>query len=214
MGYRPADGAEAGEGGCDFLRGTRYYVGMRREAGLAPARQRVSHPDECILRRRIMNKRLVWLAPVALAVLLSGCQVTVTTLGSLALDSLVGYKLTLTNDERGGPLDTHDASVIAFPVENEITYYFLDANEVRDFDLDVTTSDWTYKSSGNRGTLEIGFFYNERSDLIIDCELTFKRDRFSGTHRCEFEQKGNERVVVKETVRSGWGEDTFELEDL
>ena len=40
-----------------------------------------------------MNKRLVWLAPIALAVLLSGCQVTVTTLGSLAQDSLVGYKL-------------------------------------------------------------------------------------------------------------------------
>ena len=159
-----------------------------------------------------MNKRLVWLAPIALAVLLSGCSVTVTTRGPLAPDTLEETRLVLTNEDSGGPLDTHDSSVNRFPVGPEITYYFLDSNQVRDFDLDVTTSNWSYRRSGNKATVEIVFPYDGRDDLIIECRLTFL-DRRSGTHRCEFERKGT-RTVAKKTTHFGWGEGEFELEEL
>lgn len=159
-----------------------------------------------------MNKRLVCLALIAIAVLLAGCSVTVTTRGTLAPDTLEEMRLVLTNEDSGGRLESHDSSVNAFPVEREITYYFLDSNQVRDFDLDVTTSNWSYRSSGNKATVEIVFPYDDRDDLIIDCRLTFE-DRDSGTHRCEFERKGT-RTVAKKTTHYGWGEGEFELEEL
>ena len=127
-----------------------------------------------------MNKRLAWLAPIALAVLLSGCSVTVTMLGPPGPDTLVGYRLILYNDDIGGPLDRHGASVDTFPVEDRVTYYFLKEDEARDIVLDVRTSNWDYNH--RNGALKIVFVYDQRSDLIIDCDLTFDDD-YSGTHR-------------------------------
>ena len=108
-------------------------------------------------------------------------------------------------------MDRHRASVDAFPVEDRVTYYFLDKDEARDLDLDVTTSDWDYNHKN--GTLKIVFIYDQRSDLIIDCDLAFDDDH-SGTQRCEFERKGSDRAVIKDTISFGWGEGEFELEDL
>ena len=158
-----------------------------------------------------MNKRLAWLAPIAVAVLLSGCSVTVTMLGPPGPDTLVGYRLVLDNDDTGGPLDRHDASVSEFPVEDRVIYNFRKSGVVLDLDLDVETSNWDYNH--RNGALKIVFIYDQRSDLIIDCDLTFDDDH-SGTHRCEFERKGSARVVVKETISFGWGEGEFELEKL
>ena len=107
-------------------------------------------------------------------------------------------------------MDRHGASVDTFPVEDRVTYYFLNDN-ASDPALDVTTSDWDYNH--RNGVLNIVFIYDQRSDLIIDCDLTFDDD-YSGTHRCEFEQKGSDRAVVKDTIRFGWSEGDFELEKL
>ena len=158
-----------------------------------------------------MNKRLVWLAPIALLVLLSGCRVTFTTPGPLAPHSLVGYKLELINAERGGPLDPE---VTAFPVEVQVTYYFLATDEARDFDLGshVKTSQWSYKSSRNTGIVEVTFVRNLSTKFIVNCMLTFK-DRLSGTHRCEFEDKEADSIE-QNTIRFGWGAGAFELEKL
>ena len=49
-----------------------------------------------------MNKRLVWLAPIALAVLLSGCSISVHT-AYLAPRDLTRHSVELTNRMRTGP---------------------------------------------------------------------------------------------------------------
>ena len=160
-----------------------------------------------------MNKRLVWLAPIAVAALLSGCSVTVTKLGPLAPDSLVGYKLELINSERGGPLEEGDP---VFEVERRVAYLFRAENRALDFELtdrngDVLESEKvSYKPSGNTGTVEITFRINLSVDFIVTCKLTFE-DSVSGTHRCEFEERERGTRELN-TIESGWGEGTFELE--
>ena len=156
-----------------------------------------------------MNKRLVWLAPIALAVLLSGCSVTVTMLGPTGPRSLVGYRLDLINTERGGPLAQHVSSD-ALIVPREVTYYFWNEDEARNPEFEFATEDWEYKPA--TGTLRIVFARNRFSDLITTCVLTFEK-LLSGTHRCEFEDKET-RTIDKETTRSGWSEGTFKLEEL
>ncbi|MDE0221213.1 MAG: hypothetical protein OXJ90_18240 [Spirochaetaceae bacterium] len=160
-----------------------------------------------------MNKRLVWLAPLALAIVLAGCRVTVTTVGPLAPETLVGYKLTLTNDEgRGGRLPQQNASVRDLPVDLVITYYFWSETEARNPEIRVATSNWTYNRSGNKGTVRVVFPRNTLIDFITTCVLTFE-DSYGGTHRCELEDKAT-GTIDQETVRFGWGEGEFELENL
>ena len=160
-----------------------------------------------------MNKRLVWLAPIALAVLLSGCRVTFTTLGPLAPDTLVGSKLTLTNDDgRGGRLPDQPMSVADLPVDFVITYYFWSDDEARNPDIRVAASNWSYDRRGNKGTVRVVFPRDTLTDFITTCVLTFE-DHSSGTHRCEFEDKAT-RTINEETARFGWGEGTFELDEL
>ena len=160
-----------------------------------------------------MNKRLVWLAPIALTVLLSGCSVTVTTIGPLAPDSLVGHKLELINSERGGPLHASDQ---VFPVKGRVAYHFLADNRAVDFEFTntqggvVDSETVSYSNSRNIGRVEITFPRSARVDFIVSCRLTFK-EPLSGTHRCEFvdKERGTQEL---NTISSGWGEGTFDLE--
>ena len=159
-----------------------------------------------------MNNRLSWLAPVALAVMLAGCQVTVTTIGPLAPESLVGYKLELINSERGGPLERGDR---VFAVKPRVVYLFRAENKAFDFELTDRNGDAlesekvSYKSSGSTGTVEITFRINLNVDFIVTCKLTFE-DSLSGTHRCEFEERERGTMELN-TIESGWGEGTFDL---
>ena len=159
-----------------------------------------------------MNKRLVWLAPIALAVLLSGCQVTVTMLSPTGPRSLVDYKLELTNGDSGGPLMRHDSSVTELPVERTINYYFWDVDDARNPRFRDLEGKWTYTRRGDTGTVRIVFERNRRTHFITTCDLTFGDD-YTGTHRCEFEDK-DIGTIDMEIVRFGWGEGTFELEKL
>ena len=159
-----------------------------------------------------MNKRLIWLAPIALAVLLTGCSVSVTMIGPLAPDSLIGYKLELINSERGGPLDTHDASVTELEVEIEVDLYFWDEETVRNPEIRVAAEDWSYDRRGANGTVRVVFAHDRLSDFITTCVLTFD-DRYSGTHQCKFEIKAT-RTMSNDTVGYGSGEGTFRLEKL
>ena len=158
-----------------------------------------------------MHKRLVWLAPLALATLLTGCSVTVTMIGPLAPDSLIGYKLELENEEVGGPLDSHGASVVALAVDDDISYFFWDADTARDPNIRVDAK-WGYKRSGSSGDVEIVFPHDGITDFIVECELTFT-DRFGGAHRCEFERKETGTIAQK-TTHFAWSEGTFELEKI
>ena len=156
-----------------------------------------------------MHKRLVWLAPLALATLLTGCSVTVTTLGPAGPSTLVGYRLELINNERGGPLTRHGSSD-PIVVSVELTYYFWNDDEARSSDFDFATPDWRYTQAN--GSLRIVFRRNNFSDLITNCVLTFERSH-SGTHRCEFEDTAT-RTIDMDTARSGWSEGTFTLKEL
>ena len=160
-----------------------------------------------------MHKRLVWLVPIALATLLTGCRVTVTMLGPLAPDSLVGYQLEIINSERGGPLEEGDP---IFDVKARVAYLFPD--ERRALNLTLLDSGGaflgsdrvSYNRSGSTGTVEMTFRINLNVDFIVSCKLRFT-DSLSGTHRCEFEEKERGTMQLN-TIESGWGEGTFKLE--
>ena len=156
-----------------------------------------------------MNKRIVWLAPIALAVLLTGCSVTVTTLGPLAPDSLVGYQLQLTNTERRGPLEDHKAAP-GVTVAVEISYYFFSDREARDAEIKATV--WSYSPRGSKGTVNITFAEDSLTDQLVECTLTFD-EPLSGTHRCEFEFKETGTRAMR-TTSSGWAVGKFKLEEL
>ena len=182
VGYRPADGWPRPAHGWRWrvrlpARNPLLCWYEARGGPRLPARQRVSHAlMSRILRRRIMNKRLVWLAPVALAVLLSGCQVTVTTLGSLALDSLVGYKLERSpTTSVAGHWTRMTRQSSHSPLRNEITYYFLDANEVERFRPRIPCHNIRIgptRAAGTGAPVELAFFITQslQLNLIIDCE--------------------------------------------
>jgi hypothetical protein len=153
------------------------------------------------------------LVPIALATLLTGCNVTVTTLGPVAPDSLVGYKLEVINNDRGGPLEEGDP---VFDVKTRVAYLFPD--ERRALNLTLLDSDGaflvsdrvSYNRSGSTGTVEMTFRINLNVDFIVSCKLRFT-DSLSGTHRCEFEEKERGTMQLN-TIESGWGEGTFKLE--
>ena len=160
-----------------------------------------------------MHKRLVWPVPIALAILLSGCSVTVTMLGPLAPNSLVGYQLELINSERGGPLEAGDP---VFDVESRVAYLFPAENSALNLTLTdrnnefLSSDSMSYSRSGSTGTVEITFRINLNVDSIVTCKLRFT-DSVSGTHRCEFEERERGTMELN-TIESGWGEGTFELE--
>ena len=156
-----------------------------------------------------MRTRTPVLAIALLAVALLGCQVTVQSrVGSLAPESLIGYRLDLANTDRGGPLAEHPGSS-RYLVPDRVAYQFKSEREAFDGELNPA-SEWSYDR--RTGTVTITFAYDERSDLIGECRLTFK-DRVRGTHRCEWVIEGV-RTVRQQVSQSGWGTGSFVIEGL
>ncbi|MDE0027300.1 MAG: hypothetical protein OXP69_23045 [Spirochaetaceae bacterium] len=120
-----------------------------------------------------MNKRLVWLAPIALAALLSGCSVTVTTTGPIAPDSLVGYTLVFSHDRESGVLLAHSERL-----------HFKSAQRAINASLDDARN-WTYsRDSHDSATVSVTFGEAGSVASRVTCDLTFD-DRREGTHECE-----------------------------
>ena len=120
-----------------------------------------------------MTKRLVWLAPIALAVLLPGCSVTVTTTGPIAPSSLVGDTLVFTHDRQEGVLLAHSGR-----------FSFKSAQRALNANLDDARS-WTYDRDGHdSATVSIVFRDSGSTASRVTCDLTFD-DKRAGTHECE-----------------------------
>ena len=119
------------------------------------------------------NKRLVWLAPIALAALLSGCSVTVTTTGPIAPDSLVGYELLFSHDRQEGVLLAHTGKL-----------QFKSKQRAFKANLDEARS-WTYSRDGHdSATVSVVFGESGSAASRVTCDLTFD-DRRDGAHECE-----------------------------
>ena len=120
-----------------------------------------------------MNKRLVWLAPIALAVLLSGCSVTVTTTGPIAPDSLVGDTLLFTHDRQEGVLLAYSERL-----------HFRSARTAFNAKL-VEARSWSYSRDGHdSATVSVVFDESGSAASRVTCDLTFDGRR-DGTHECE-----------------------------
>ncbi len=120
-----------------------------------------------------MNKRFVWLAHIAMAVLISGCSVTVTTTGPVAPDSIVGYTLEFTHDRREGVLLAHSDE-----------FHFKSKERALNSVLDRARN-WTYSRDGrDTATVSIVFGDSGSAASRVTCDLTFD-DRRAGTHECE-----------------------------
>ena len=196
-----AGAGQTGDGDRDFLRGTRYYVLvlMKRQAGPAPTRRRGSHPEERSLRRSTMNKRLVWLAPIALAVLLSGCRFTLQVT-DVAPSSLLGNSLKFTNSKQS----------VLFP-DGHGTFHFNSQGMAFDENL-IPARTWSYKREGHRNaTLALTFASPGTTDLMVNCDLTFT-SQHTGNHKCDYAHRTS-TMMVDVIVRAS-SEGTFELEEL
>ena len=90
-----------------------------------------------------MNKRLIWLAPIALATLLTGCSISVTTTGPIAPSSLVGYTLVFTHERQEGVLLGHSERL-----------HFKSAETAFNANLDEARS-WTYSREGHDGAYRL-----------------------------------------------------------
>lgn len=120
-----------------------------------------------------MNKRLIWLAPIALATLLTGCSISVTTTGPIAPSSLVGYTLVFTHERQEGVLLGHSERL-----------HFKSAETAFNANLDEARS-WTYSREGHDGaTVSIVFADSGSAASRVTCDLTFD-DRRNGSHECE-----------------------------
>ena len=120
-----------------------------------------------------MHKRLVWLAPIALAGLLSGCSVTVTTTGPVAPNSLVGYTLVFTHDRQEGVLLSYSDR-----------FHFKSVQRALNAKLDDAHS-WDYDPDGHDGAIVTIRFEDSGSTASrVTCELKFDNRR-DGTHECE-----------------------------
>ena len=120
-----------------------------------------------------MNKRLVWLAAIALVVLLSGCSVTVTTTGPIAPSSLVGYTLFFTHERQRGALLAHSERL-----------HFKSAQRALNSVFDYAQS-WTYSRDGHdSATVSVVFVDPGSAASRVTCELTFD-DQREGTHECD-----------------------------
>ena len=121
-----------------------------------------------------MHKRLIWLAPIALATLLNGCQVTVTTAEPIAPSSLVGYSLVFTHSRTEGVLPGHSS-----------TYRFKSESVAFDASLNEARS-WTYRRRSHRAaTVELIFTDPNAAALRVTCELEFDTSQ-EGEHDCVY----------------------------
>lgn len=121
-----------------------------------------------------MNKRLIWLGPVALAVLLSGCSVTLTTTGPIAPSDLVGSTIVFSHDRQQGVQPPHSGK-----------YYFKSTQEAFDAGINRAYS-WTYARDDHDGaTVTMVFKDSGSAALRVTCELTFD-SRDNGAHECDY----------------------------
>ena len=147
-----------------------------------------------------MNKRLVWLVPIALAILFSGCSVTVTTTGPVAPNSLVGYTLVFMHDRQEGGLLAHSGR-----------FHFKSAQRALNANLDDARS-WTYSRDGHdSGTVSIVFEGSGSAASRVTCELTFD-DRREGTHECEHVYSAS--IAFLTVTSEGSTEGTFLLRPI
>ena len=121
-----------------------------------------------------MNKRLVWLAPIALAVLLSGCSISVHT-AYLAPRDLTRHSVELTNRMRTGPearfMETYNFNSMGDAITDEFE----------------RAKAWSYeRHAPDTATLSLTFATDAIADLLITCELTFD-NQDGGTHECDYE---------------------------
>ena len=147
-----------------------------------------------------MNKPLVWLAPIALAVLLSGCSVTVTTTGPIAPNSLVGYTIVFSHDRPEGLLLPHSEK-----------FHFKSADTAFDASLDKAQS-WTYSRDGHdSATVSVVFADTGSAASRVTCDLTFDGRR-DGTHECAHVQSATLAFIT--FTSEGSSEGTFLLRKI
>ena len=146
-----------------------------------------------------MNKRLVWLAPIALLVLLSGCRVTFTTTAYAAPSSLVGYSLALSNSARSGRAAEHE------------TYHFKSASEASDASRAQAQS-WSYhRDNHDTATVSLTFTPHDVDALVITCVLTFRKsnDGNDGEHECKYEARTS--TIFGDIVEKSLSKGTFRI---
>ena len=139
-----------------------------------------------------MNKRLVWLAPIALAVLLSGCRVTVQTLAYVAPSSLVGYSLMLENSARSGRAAAQE------------TYHFKSTRKAFNAELDRAQSWYYQRDAHDTATVALSFAPPAFDVLTITCVLKFETGN-KGTHECKYEEETTTMfgVITTESLSKG-----------
>ena len=143
-----------------------------------------------------MNKRLVWLAPIALAVLLSGCSITLQV-SQLAPNSILGNSVAFTIENRSG----------LFP-DGHGTYHFNRDGMAFDANL-IQARTWIYKREDHRSaTLSLTFEPPGSTDLMVNCDLTF-RDQDSGEYKCKYAQRTSTMVV--DFIVKGSSDGTFRI---
>ena len=143
-----------------------------------------------------MNKRLVWLAPIALAVLLSGCSITLQV-SQLAPNSILGNSVAFTIEDLSG----------LFP-DGHGTYHFNRDGMAFDANL-IQARTWIYKREDHRSaTLSLTFEPPGSTDLMVNCDLTF-RDRDSGEYKCKYAQRTSTMVV--DFIVKGSSDGTFRI---
>ena len=147
-----------------------------------------------------MNERLIWLAPIALATLLSGCSISVTTTGPIAPNSLVGYTLTFMHDKQEGalPADSH-------------RFHFKSLQRALDAKLDPV-QDWTYKpKTGGIATLSVTVAESASVAVRVTCELAFD-SKYEGEHECEYVQSAS--IAFIEIISRSSSEGTFDIRKI
>lgn len=166
--YRPA--RWPGGGGRASRRPSRG--GVVRIAQAAPSSAPWRREERCkALPTGNTPRRTASAAGAALAILLSGCTVTVTTTGPVAPIDLVGYTLVFTHGRQEGVLLAHS--------EN---FHFKSAGSAFDANLNEAWS-WTYsRKSRDSGTVSVIFRAGSAASRVT-CALTFDNRR-GGTHEC------------------------------
>ena len=148
-----------------------------------------------------MKKRIVWLALLALAVVFSGCRITVHSgVEIVAPSSLVGYSLVLTNSTRSGVL----------PADQE-TYHFKSTSVALNASFDQARS-WSYERKyADTATVSVIFALDGSTDLIIECDLIFD-SKLGGTHQCQYVHRTS--TIMLELTVKGSSEGTFRIEEI
>lgn len=148
-----------------------------------------------------MNKQLVWLAPIALAILLSGCSVTLNT-GPIAPDSLVDYTIVFSHDRQRGLLPAYSEK-----------FHFKSAQRALNANLD-DAENWDY-DPGSHGTATVSLIFKDDNSaaLRVTCDLTFdRRDQYQGEHECEYVQSTT--IAFLEIRAEGSSEGDFLLRKI